>query len=324
HLYSVKFDGAGKQRHTTAPGSYSASIAPGCAHNLRSGSSIRESFPRTLHSSDGAELAVYRRADRRVAEEYEILPTEFLQVRTSDGTMLNARLLKPAGFQAGRKYPAIVSVYGGPGAQSVRNSWRGADYDQALAHKGFVVWQVDNRGSAGHGHAFEAPVRRRFGEQELADQKDGVKHLVSMGFVDPARIGIHGWSYGGYMTLTALLHAPEVFRAGVAGAPVTDWREYDTIYTERYMGLPAGNEEAYKKSSPVHFASQLKGKLMLVHNFGDDNVLFQHTLRMADALQRAGKHFDLLLYPQKSHALSGAGRRHYLEAMTEFWERHLK
>jgi dipeptidyl-peptidase-4 len=235
-----------------------------------------------------------------------------------------ARLIKPAGFQPGRKYPAIVMVYGGPGAQSVRDSWRGADFDQALAHRGFVIWQMDNRGAGGQGHVFEKPLHRRFGEIELADQRVGVKHLIGTGFVDPERIGIHGWSYGGYMTLMGMLHAPDVFRAGASGAPVTDWREYDTIYTERYMGLPAENEEGYRKSSPVHAAANLRGRLMLIHNFGDDNVLFQHTLRMADALQRAGKQFDLMVYPQKSHGVTGPARRHMLEGIAAFFERHLK
>ena len=148
--------------------------------------------------------------------------------------------------------------------------------------------------------------------------------MVSLGFVDPSRIGIYGWSYGGFMTLYSLLHAPEVFRAGVAGAPVTDWRHYDTIYTERYLGLPDDNEEGYRLSSPVHFADQLEGALMLIHNFEDDNVLFQHTLRMADALERAGKPFDLMIYPQKAHGVTCKRRKHMLAAAAAFLERELK
>jgi dipeptidyl-peptidase-4 len=154
---------------------------------------------------------------------------------------------------------------------------------------------------------------------------EGVRHLVSLGFVDPDRVGIYGWSYGGFMTLYSMLHAPRAFRAGVAGAPVTDWRNYDTIYTERYLGLPAQNEDGYKQSSPVHFADQLAGRLMIAHNFEDDNVLFQHSMRMIAALQEAGKQFDLLLYPQKTHGVTGKTlRRHMLEGMTQFFERHLK
>jgi dipeptidyl-peptidase-4 len=145
-----------------------------------------------------------------------------------------------------------------------------------------------------------------------------------MGFVDPARVGIYGWSYGGYMTLYSLLNAPEIFRAGIAGAPVTDWRNYDTIYTERYLGLPQENEEGYKASSAVTYAGNLKGKLMLVHNFEDDNVLFQNSMQMMDALERAGKLFEAVIYPQKSHGVTGPARRHLNATMTEFFERALK
>ena len=324
HFYSVRLDGTDKRRLTTAAGSHQVTMGPGCQFYTHSFSSLTEPPSRTLRSADGAEVAVLSKPDRKVMEEYELLPVELLQVRASDGAVMHARLIKPVGFQTGRKYPAIVMVYGGPLAQTVRNSWRGADWDQVLAHRGFVIWQVDNRGSAGRGHAWEAVLHRKFGERELADQKEGLNHLIAMGFVDAKRVGIYGWSYGGYMTLYSLLNAPETFQAGIAGAPVTDWRQYDTIYTERYMGLPSQNEEGYKRSSPVHFAGNLKGRLMLAHNFEDDNVLFQHTLRMMDALQKAGKPFDLLLYPQKSHGVGGPVRRHMLEAMTAFFERHLK
>jgi dipeptidyl-peptidase-4 len=145
-----------------------------------------------------------------------------------------------------------------------------------------------------------------------------------MGFVDSSRIAMNGWSYGGFMTLYSLLKEPQLLRAGIAGAPVTDWRNYDTIYTERYLGLPAENEDGYRDSSPVHFAENLKGGLMLVHNFEDDNVLFQHTMKMADELQKAGKPFHLQIYPQKAHAVSGVYRKHMMEAMTAFLERELK
>ncbi len=324
HLYSVGFDGGERRRLTTQPGSHQVSISPTCDFYLDTSSSLTRPSRRTLHSRDGVELAVLREADRRPLDEYEILPTEIVQVRAQDGALLYARLIRPAGFRPEKKYPAIVMVYGGPHAQSVRNSWRGADWDQALAHRGFVIWQLDNRGSAGRGHAWEATLYRRFGARELADQLEGLGHLIAKGFVDPERIGLYGWSYGGYMTLYSLLNAPDTFRAGVAGAPVTDWRNYDTIYTERYLGLPSQNEEGYQLSSPVHQAARLKGRLMLVHNFEDDNVLFQNTLRMADALEKAGKQFDLLVYPFKSHGVTGGLRRHLLEAVTGFFERHLK
>jgi dipeptidyl-peptidase-4 len=278
---------------------------------------------RTLHTIDGAEWSIYREADRKLQDEYNLLPSEIVQVKASDGTQLYARLIKPANFHAGQKYPAIVMVYGGPGAQSVRNSWSGATWDQALAHRGFVIWQLDNRGAAGRGHAFESALYRRLGEKELADQREGVRQLIAQGFVDPARIGIYGWSYGGFMTLYSLLNAPDVFKAGIAGAPVTDWHNYDTIYTERYLGLPGENAEGYRLSSDVSYADKLKAKLLIVHNIEDDNVLFQNTLQMSDALERAGKLFTMVIYPQKSHGVGGPVRKHLLEVTTEFFEKNL-
>lgn len=151
-----------------------------------------------------------------------------------------------------------------------------------------------------------------------------MQHLIRMGFVDPKRIAIHGWSYGGFMTLYALLNASDLFRAGIAGAPVADWRLYDTIYTERYLGLPQENEAGYRDSSPVTYAASLTAPLMLVHNFEDDNVLFQNSMQMMVALQKAGKHYDTLLYPQRTHGVTGSSKKHMYEAMTAFFDRHLK
>lgn len=324
HLYRVGLDGAGMRLLTTAAGTHAVSMPENCAWFLDTHSSLTSPPRRTLHRRDGAEWAVFLEADRRIPEEYDLLPTEIVQVKAPDGALLYARLIKPAGFQPGRKYPAVVVVYGGPHAQSVRNVWSDLTLDQVLAHRGFVIWQLDNRGSAGRGHAWETVVHRNLGAKELEDQKTGVEHLLSMGFVDPARVGIHGWSYGGYMTLYSLLNAPELFAAGVAGAPVTDWRHYDTIYTERYMGLPSDNEDGYKRSSPVHHAANLKSKLMLIHCFEDDNVLFQNTFQMAAALERAGKHFQLVIYPIKAHGVTGPLRKHRDEAIVAFFEEHLK
>jgi dipeptidyl-peptidase-4 len=183
---------------------------------------------------------------------------------------------------------------------------------------------VDNRGASGRGHAFETPIYRRFGRIELADQETGIRYLIGQGMVDPQRIGVYGWSYGGYMTINCLLHAPGLFRAGVAGAPVTNWRNYDTIYTERYLGLPEENEEAYKLSSLVNDAAQLKGRLLILHNMEDDNVLFQNSMQMADALEKAGREFAMVVYPQKSHGVEGAVRRQLMQTQVDFLERELK
>ena len=321
---SVALDGSPPRQLTSGAGTHSAVFGPFCRYYLHSFSNISASPRTTLHSGDGTELGVYREADRRVADEYELLPVELVSYTGPDGTRLYGRLIKPAGFEPGKQYPAVVEVYGGPAAQGVRNAWAGADFNQVLAHAGFVVWQTDNRGSAGRGHAFETPVFRNLGPIELADQVAGVSYLVSLGFVDPARVGIRGWSYGGFMTLNALLNAPDVFRAGVAGAPVTDWRNYDTIYTERYMGLPSANAEGYKKTALPQAARNLKGSLMIMHNLEDDNVLFQNSVQMMAALERAGKQFETVLYTQKTHGVTGAETRHRDAAMLDFFERRLK
>jgi len=324
HLYRVGLNGGERRRISEASGTHSISMAPRCEYYLASHSSLTSPPGRTIRTADGAEWAVFEEPDRRVQEEYDLLPEEFLEVRAPDGATLYASLIRPAGFRQGEKYPAVVFVYGGPHSQLVQNRWQGLTLEQALAHRGYVIWKLDNRGMAGRGHAFETPLFRRLGRQELEDQKTGIQHLLSMGFVDPARVGIYGWSYGGYMTLYALLNAPELFRAGVAGAPVTDWRNYDTIYTERYLGLPSDNEEGYRLSSVVHQAANLRGSLLIIHNLEDDNVLFQNTLQMANALQRAGKPFEMMIYPLKSHGVSGAAREHMLGLIADFFDRRLK
>ena len=212
----------------------------------------------------------------------------------------------------------------GPHVQVVRNSWGGPDLRQALAQAGFVVWQLDNRGSSGRGHRWEARLYRRFGKQELEDQLAGLRHLIAMGFVDPKRIGIYGWSYGGFMTLYSLFHAPETFRAGVAGAPVTNFRNYDTIYTERYLGMPRQNKKGYRLSAVVNAASNLQASLLLVHNFEDDNVLFQNTMQLADALEEAGKPFRMVIYPQKTHGVTGDVKKHLYRTIVDFFDRELR
>jgi len=324
HLYRVGLDGAGMRQITRSAGTHGTSMPDGCACYLDTHSSLTQPSRRTLHTRDGAEWAGFVERDRKAEEEYDLLPTEILEIKAPDGTLLYARLIQPAGFQPGRKYPAIVTVYGAAHSQAVRNAWSGLSLDQVLAHRGFVIWQLDYRGSLGRGHTLETTVHRNLGARELEDQKTGLKHLLSMGFVDAARVGITGWSYGGYMTLNALLNAPDLFAAGVAGAPVTDWRHYDTIYTERYMGLPSDNAEGYRRGSPVHQAASLKAKLMLIHCSEDDNVLFQNTFQMAAELQKAGKHFQLVVYPVKSHGVTGSLSKHRYEATVGFFEEHLK
>lgn len=324
HLYVIGLDGTGKHKLTDSQGTHSISSAAPFHYYLDRFSGLSSPQGTKICNADGSELRVYRKPDEEDTNEYEVLPTEIVKVAASDGTPLYARLIKPAGFEPGKKYPAIVMVYGGPGFQEVRNTWGGLSWDQVLAHKGFVIWQLDNRGSASRGHKFESVIFRNMGAHELEDQELGIRHLLSMGFVDGQRIGMYGWSYGGYMTLYTVTHAPGLIKVAIAGAPVTNWRNYDSIYTERYMGLPSENEEAYRVTSPQTKAAELKAKLLIVHNIEDDNVHFANTMQMADALEKANKQFFMMVYPGKTHGVTGPVRRHLLEETTAFFEQNLK
>jgi dipeptidyl-peptidase-4 len=324
-LYSIRLNGKDKTRVTNEPGTHAISFSPDGGYFADSYSNKETPSRRVLRTAQGTEYAVLRESNRSASNEYELIPSEVVTIKAADGkTELYGSITKPAGFQSGRKYPAIVVVYGGPGAQSVVNSFRSLTMQQMMAHRGYVVWELDNRGSAGRGHLFEAGVNRSLGTAELADQKAGVDYLTSLGYVDAERIGVYGWSYGGFMTLNCVLNAPGTFRAGIAGAPVTNFANYDTIYTERYMGLPTNNPDGYKKTDLSLRAGNLKSNLMIVHNFQDDNVLFQNTLQIVDALERADKRFELMIYPQKSHGVTGPVRRQMLESMMEFFDRTLK
>lgn len=328
-VYAVSLEGiadrpATPRRISTTDGSWSADFSPDGAHWVSRHSSLTMPANQQVYTAQGQLLGTLTARDEAEPREYRILPTEMHTLKTSDGTVLYGRLIKPAGFQPGRKYPVIVQVYGGPHAQSVRNSWAGASMDQVYAHAGFAVWQLDNRGTSGRGHVFETPVFRKLGIVELEDQLLGVDYLKKLGFIDETRIGVSGWSYGGFMTLNCLLNAPGVFRAGISGAPVVDWRFYDTIYTERYMDIPSANEEGYRMTSLLPKAGNLKGALLLVHNLWDDNVHFQNALHMADELQKLEKSFELMIYPQKAHGVRGKHAAHMRAMMLRFFERELK
>ena len=325
HLYSIQLDGGGKRRLDSSAGAHSISMGFGAPFFLDTFSTLTDPPRTTLHSADGAEVAVLREADRKALEPYDVRPAEIVTFGASDGTTLHGRLIKPANFEAGKKYPAIVDVYGGPGVPSpVGNFWPGIGLDQVFADQGYVVWQAENRGITGRGHAFETPIFHQLGVVELTDQLAGVKYLISLGFVDPQKVGIRGWSFGGFMTLNALLNAPQVFHCGIAGAPVTNFVNYDTIYTERYMGLPSEDGDGYSRTALPAKAANLQGKLLIAHNFEDDNVLFQNTMQMIEALEAAGKVFDAMLYPQKTHGVTGDPSKQLNATMLDFFERNLK
>jgi dipeptidyl-peptidase-4 len=258
-------------------------------------------------------------------QEYDWAEGQFIDVAAEDGTVLHGRLLQPRDFDPARRYPVVVHVYGGPHAQVVQKSWAGSDpMEQLLAQEGILIWRLDNRGSWGRGHTFESPVDRRLGTCELADQLAGVRHLKSLPFVDGDRIGIFGWSYGGFLTLYALTKAPEIWRCGAAGAPVTDWKFYDSIYTERYMGMPMKNPDGYRAASPLEAAAELRAPLLLIHGTDDDNVHLQNTLQFVEALSRHRKPYELVLQPGQKHGLKGRAARTYAhERLVGFFVRHL-
>ena len=280
-----------------------------------------------LYRMDGSRAAVIN--EDRVPElaDYAISPVEFLTVKANDGTQLYARMIKPPNFDPSRKYPVLVEVYGGPQDQEVQDDWGSSDFlwFEMMAEKGFIVFTVDNRGSYRRGHDFEIPVYHHLGKVELEDQLSGVKYLKSLPYVDGSRIGIWGWSYGGTMVLNALFNAPGVFKAGVAVAPVSDWRLYDTIYTERYMGRPQDNPEGYRDSSPVNQARQLRAKLMIAHGTGDDNVHFANTTELINELILAGTYpDDLMILPGRGHGMTDWQARVQLyQRMSDFLVRNL-
>jgi dipeptidyl-peptidase-4 len=258
--------------------------------------------------------------------EYKLSPPEFLTVKSHDGMDLNAWIIKPANFDAAKKYPVLIYTYGGPHAQVVMNQWGGPTFlwHQMMAQKGFVIFALDNRGSAGRGHLFEEPIHFRFGAQEMSDQRDGVAWLKRQPWVDAKRIGIWGWSYGGHMTLHAMFEDAEDFKAGFAGGPVTDWHYYDTIYTERYLGLLPQNEESYQESSPIENAGKLRGKLLIAHGTEDDNVHFANTLALVDKLIEKGKDVEVLPFPGRGHGVSDAPARIFLmNRVTQFFVENL-
>jgi dipeptidyl-peptidase-4 len=275
-----------------------------------------------LYRADGSRVAVIN--ENKVAElaDYHLSPMEFLTVKSRDGVLLNAMMIKPPDFNAQKKYPVLVATYGGPHVQIIRNAWGGATFlwHGLMAQKGYIIFSLDNRGSSGRGHAFETPLHFRMGKQELEDQRDGVAWLKSLPYVDGSRIGIWGWSYGGHMTLHAMFEAGDDFKVGFAGGPVTDWHYYDSIYTERYLGLPQQNEKGYEDSSPVKYASQLKGKLLVAHGTGDDNVHYANTLSVINALVEAGKYVEVLAFPGRGHGVSDLpARRVLMERVTQFF-----
>lgn len=249
---------------------------------------------------------------------------QFGTLHAADGQALYYRLYKPAHFDPSKRYPTIIDVYGGPGVQRVLDNWSGSSFTQILTRAGYVVFQLDNRGTAHRGRRFQAPIFGQLAEAEVLDQVEGARWLAAQSFVDPMRIGVWGWSYGGYMTLMLMLKAPHVFRAGVSGAPVTDWSLYDTHYTERFLGRPQLNSAGYASSSVIPYVHRLQAPLLIMHGMADDNVLFLNSTKLLRALQELRKPFSVMVYPGAKHGmLRQHDGRHAYDTILRFFEHNL-
>jgi dipeptidyl-peptidase-4 len=327
HLYRIPLDGQGLDRVTRGAGTHEITMSPDARHYVDEWS--RAGVPPTtrLHTADGEVvrvLAENEELEQRLAAT-GVQETEFFEFTTTDGVTLNGWMIRPPSFDETRRYPVVMYVYGGPGSQTVTDAWGGNRYlwHQLLAQEGFIVASIDNRGTGGRGRDFRKVTYLDLGRWETHDQIEGARHLASLPFVDGERIAIWGWSYGGYMTALSMMNG-DVFRAGVSVAPVTDWRLYDTIYTERFMRTPEENPEGYARSSPIENAAELNGRLFLIHGTGDDNVHFQNSTQLTNALQAGGKQFDFLLYANRSHSIAGGNTQvHLFTAMTDWLDRML-
>jgi dipeptidyl-peptidase 4 len=321
-IFSVKLDGSGMQRLTNDEGMFSANFSDDGKHYQQTFVSPTASKQISLCTVDAACAPVWQA--RNDIAEYGLRAPHYLEFKASDGTTLYGRLLMPASPPAGGKIPLIVNIYGGPAAQMVLKG-SPSPFDEILSRDGFAVFAVDNRGTPGRDRKFQTAIRHEFGALELQDQLTALDQLfVQYPQLDQSRVAIWGWSNGGSMTLYAMTHS-ERFRAGVAVAPVTDQINYDTIYTERYMGQLKDDEEGYRQSDVTADAAKLHGELMIAHGTGDDNVHFQNSMQMIDALIKAGKQFRLMIYPNKTHSIAGSDSRDHLFHMIEdHFERELK
>ncbi|MCF8346533.1 MAG: S9 family peptidase [Bacteroidales bacterium] len=322
HLYSVKLDGSGKKKISEAPGSYTANFSATFDYYILSHSDANTPAVYKLYNKKGKMIRVLEdnEALKKTTEAFGFTDVEFMKVPTKSGQELNGYMIKPADFDPSREYPLFIYVYGGPESQNVVDRWnRNAAWFQMLVQEGYIVACVDNRGTNGRGEAFRKSTYQQLGKLETIDQLEAATYLGDLTYIDKDRIGIFGWSYGGFMTSLCLTKGNGLFRMGIAVAPVTNWRYYDTIYTERFMRTPQENPGGYDDNSPINFADQLEGKLLLVHGMSDDNVHFQNSVDFVTALVEADKQFEMLFYPNKNHGIYGGNTTfHLYTKMTAF------
>jgi dipeptidyl-peptidase-4 len=304
-LYRVALDNGTLSRLSQAAGTHRAVFNPPFTRYVGIWSDVTTPTQVRLHRADGTELRVIDANAVATHAEFRLSKPEFVQVKARDGVMMDAMLIRPPDFDPTRRYPVFQHTYAGPGTAQVRNQWAGQTYlfHQMLAQHGVIVWIHDNRSASSRGAEQQWPVYGNLGELELRDLEDGLAWLKQQPYIDGSRILLSGWSYGGFMTAYAMTHSTS-WAAGIVGAPVTDWRDYDTVYTERLMKMPQHNPEGYRKSAPRFAAADLHGSMLLMHGTTDDNVHFQNSVQFAYELQRAGKPFEMMIYPRSRHAFS--------------------
>jgi len=332
-LYSVKLNGKGQKQISKEKGFHSAQFSSTFDYFVNTFSTLNSPPQYAVYDRKGKVVRQLEQNQEIAAKqkEYGVIPVEFLKVPVKHPDWqgeLNGWMIKPTAPQfQNQKLPVLMFVYGGPGSQTVTDAWKGANYwwFQMLAQQGYVVISVDNRGTGARGEEFKKMTYQQLGKMETQDQIEAAKYIGTLPFVDSTRVGIFGWSYGGYMSSLCMLKGKDVFKTGVAVAPVTNWKWYDSIYTERYMRTNKEKPDGYEQNSPINFADQLQGNYLLVHGLADNNVHFQHTAEMANSLIAKNKQFDTMIYPNRNHGIGGGNAKiHLYTLMTNFLNEKLK
>ncbi|HRZ76897.1 MAG TPA: prolyl oligopeptidase family serine peptidase, partial [Bacteroidales bacterium] len=323
-LYAADLKKGRLQRLTYAPGTHSVVFREDKAYffDVYSSTTVAREYLLLNNSGSLVEMML---ENKDPLEGYALGEMKLFTLKADDGSDLHCRMILPPGFDATRKYPALVYVYGGPHAQLVTNSWLGGAglFLNYMAQEGFVVFTLDNRGSAHRGKAFEQALFRNCGSVEVADQLKGVEYLKSLPYVDAGRIGVNGWSYGGFMTISMMLKHPGLFKVACAGGPVIDWKWYEVMYGERYMDTPQDNPEGYKASSLLNYVDQLEGKLLVIHGTMDPVVVWQHSLEFLKKCVDEGKQVDYFVYPGHEHNVGGKDRMHLNQKIAEYFKENL-
>lgn len=328
HLFNISIDGGKLTPMSTDRGTHSAAFSTAYNYYVHQHSAHDSPQLVVLRDREGKEVKLLEdnTALRQKLSGMQLHTRKFITVPGADGQALNAWILEPMNMDAARKYPVLMYVYGGPGSQTVKDAWEGPNalWYQMLVDKGYIVMSVDNRGTGGRGAAFKKCTYKQLGKLEAEDQIAAGKWVAQQSWADPERIGIWGWSFGGYATALCLTKGDGVFKAGISVAPVTNWKFYDTIYTERFLQTPQLNPSGYEDNSPVNYAKNMKGRYLLIHGSADDNVHVQNSMEFVNALVRSGKAFDMFIYPDRNHSIYGPGvRLHLYRKMTRFIEEQL-